>query len=391
MNIAILIQTLGGGGAERVAQIIGDYYVEQGHNVYYFLGDTDIKQVYPVKGQIVNTGIKSCGSNNFFGDAQVLLKLLAASFQMRKYKCHYKIDAAISFIEELNYINILSKGREKVITRICTVLSAHGGRNSILYNKNVIRFFYNMADNVVVLCREMRNDMHQNYKVAMSKMVQIPNPVLVVSHNSSDVNWKYGDKVIIAVGRLEQKKQYERIIRAFTYVARNEPDAKLLILGKGSLEKSLKELCRKYGVKDRVIFAGFKKNPEDYLKKSKVFVMASEVEGMPNSMLEAMINGLPVVTTDTPGACAEILGKKDGVGNCKEIEYCTYGVLTPYISGMVQDGSNLEKKEILLGQAMLELLQNDEMRMKYSQRSQKRASMYNLANIMSKWNRLLGI
>lgn len=65
MNIAILIQTLGGGGAERVAQIIGDYYVEQGHNVYYFLGDTDIKQVYPVKGQIVNTGIKSCGSNNF--------------------------------------------------------------------------------------------------------------------------------------------------------------------------------------------------------------------------------------------------------------------------------------------------------------------------------------
>ena len=60
MNIAILIPELGGGGAQRVAQIIGDYYCEKGEKVFYFLLESSIGQAYPVKGQIVHTGIKRC-------------------------------------------------------------------------------------------------------------------------------------------------------------------------------------------------------------------------------------------------------------------------------------------------------------------------------------------
>lgn len=389
MNIAIIIRSLGGGGAERVAQILGNYYVGKGENVYYFLGDTPVKQAYSVKGKIVNTGIKSCVSNNFFGDAQALVKLFRASFQMRKYKRKYKIDVAISFIEESNYLNVLSRGREKVITRVCIILSKCAACSGIFYNKNVVKFFYNMSDKIVVLCDDAIDDMNRNYNVSLKKMVKIPNPVLEVPLCDSGIDWEYGDKVIIAVGRLAQQKQHDRIIRAFSYVCEHEQAARLLILGEGPLEEYLKNICERYNLTDKVIFAGFKSNVGDYLRSSRIFVMASESEGMPNSMLEAMANGLPVVTTDTPGACAEILGKRGISGKCKDIEYCKYGILTPYISGTVRVGSALEKEELLLGQAMLELLSNDEQHKKYSERAYKRASMYNIDKIMKKWNQLL--
>ena len=58
MNIAILINSLSGGGAERVAALVGDYYVGQGHNVYYFLGNYGLRQKYDVKGKVIKSDIR---------------------------------------------------------------------------------------------------------------------------------------------------------------------------------------------------------------------------------------------------------------------------------------------------------------------------------------------
>lgn len=389
MNIGILIPELGGGGAERVAQIMGDYYVDKGNNVYYFLADMPVKQVYRVKGQVIHTGIKTCVSNNAFGNVQLWGKLLWSSFQMRKWKKKYRIDVAISFMEEFNYINILSKGREKVITRICIVLSQLTDLTGPLYSKNVVKFFYSKADKVIVLCDCAKDDMHRNYDIGMKKMAKIPNPALRMDAGADGLSWKYGEKVIVTVGRLAQQKQQDRIIRAFSYVNEHIEDARLLILGSGAKEGYLKNVITKCGLEDKVILAGFKGNIGYYLKNSKVFVLASRVEGMPNSMLEAMACGLPIVTTDSPGACGELVGKKKDAGECKGIQYCPYGILTPHIVGEMQTGSALDEKELLLGQAMLEVLSNRSLWEKYSGRSLKRAEMYDIEKVMNKWNKLI--
>lgn len=389
MNIAILIPELGGGGAERVSQTIGNYYVEKGHNVYYFLADMAVRQVYPVKGKVIHTGIKSCTENNSFGSMQIIAKLVKSSFEMRKLKKKYKIDVAISFMEEFNYINILSKGREKVITRICIILSETEDLSGTLYDKHVISFFYNRADKVIVLCNSAKDDMYKNYGIAKKKMVKIPNPAIMIDTCNWKIDWEYGEKVIITVGRLEGQKQQERIIRAFSYVNAHDKATRLLILGAGPNEAFLKRISRKYGLEDRIIFTGFRSNIAYYLKNSKVFVMASRVEGVPNSMLEAMACGLPVVTTDSPGGCGELVGKKKISEACSDLQYCPYGILTPHISGKVQLDSELEKEELLLGQAMLELLNNEQLYEKYSRRSLKRASMYNIERVMKKWDKLL--
>ncbi len=389
MNIAILIPELGGGGAERVAQIIGDYYYDKGENVYYFLGDTTVKQVYSVKGVVINIGIKGSAINISYGDIQILEKLLKSSLVMRKYKREYHIDVAISFMEEFNYLNILSKGKEKVITRVCTILSQRKELKGFLYHRHVIRFFYNLSDKVIVMSDYAREDMCKKYGISYRRMQKIPNPALRYDEESIKEEWKYGRQAIVCVGRLEHVKQHERIIRAFSYVKSQEKEAKLLILGTGPNKIYLENVCEKWKVQDSVYFIGFTEHVGFYLKHCKVFVMASRAEGFPNSMVEAMAYGVPVVTTDSPGACGEIVGKRKCKSTKLEIQYCNYGILTPNISETVKKGKELAKEELLLGKALEHVLSNEELYRKYSLRSRKRAMMYNREKIMSMWGRLI--
>ena len=217
MNIGIFIPELGGGGAERVAQILGNYYVSQGNKVYYFLADMDTEQDYPVEGEIIRTSIKSCLYNTS-NNIQRLWKLFQASFKMRALKSQYKIEVAISFMEEFNYLNILSKGNEKVIVRICTILSPRQDLGGLLYKKEIVHFFYSKADKVIVMSQYAVKDMKDYYKIPFKKIIKIPNPTVDLPIQKDKEAWTFGDKVVLCVGRLEPVKQQERIIRAFSIV-----------------------------------------------------------------------------------------------------------------------------------------------------------------------------
>lgn len=392
MNIAILISELGGGGAERVAQILGNHFVDRGDKVFYFLSDTIIRQDYPVKGEIVRTSIQSCMREEQLWDVQRGARLMLSSLEMRKLKHQYKIDVAISFLEEFNYINVLSKGKEKVITRVCTILSKRAELNGFLYKKKIVRFFYSRADRVVVMSDYAWKDMHEYYGVPQKKLVKIPNGVSADCIDKKEEEWKYGEKAIVCMGRLMEVKQQDRIIRAFSYVVEREEQAKLLILGRGPLLNYLQGLCARYKIDDKVHFVGFTDQTAYYLRHSRAFVMASKAEGFPNSMIEAMSCGLPVITTDSPGACGEIVGKPTQRQDVDSIMLCRYGILSPVMPDeKVRPNEALTASEKCLGDAMLKVLTDDEIYEKYREQSLRRAKIYSLHRVMKKWNHLIGI
>lgn len=389
MNIAILIPELSGGGAERVAQVIGNYYFEKGHKVYYFIAESDAKQDYTIEGKIIQTHIKSCtrGEHN---DLCRLILLCHASLKMRRLKRQYKIDVAISFMEEFNYLNVLSKGKEKVITRVCTILSIRKELNGFLYKKGIVCFFYSNADKVIVMSQCALKDMHYHYRVPLNKLIKIPNPVLDIKVRNNKKEWAFGTKAIVCVGRLEPVKQQERIIRAFSFVCEKDSDAKLIILGKGSQLRYLRCVCEKSQVADRVIFTGFTADVSYYLEHAKVFVMASKVEGFPNSMIEAMYYGVPVITTDSPGGCGEIVGKPKGIGNVDAMLFCKYGILTPDMPcEKLKIDSQLSKQEVVLGRAMLKVLTENRVYKKYKEQSYKRANMFSITKVIGKWDSIM--
>lgn len=389
MNVALLIPELGGGGAQRVAQILGDYLVQKGENVYYFIGNNNIKQTYPVKGKIVKTNIRNCiYENGKKADMQNLVLLFKSSFYMRKLKHKYKIDVAISFMEQFNYINILSKGKEKVFARVCTILSLREDFVGILFRKDLVRLLYSKADKVIVMSDYGMRDMCKYYRVPRKRLVKIPNAVADRDMKEVVSPWEFGDMAVISVGRLESVKQHDRIIRAFSYVVQKERRAKLLILGDGSKRGYLKNLSIKYGIEDSVRFIGFTDKVSYYLKNSKVFVMASKVEGFPNSMIEAMNYGLPIIATDSHGGCNEIIGHKE-----KEKDgflLCEYGIFTPGMpKEKVKVNSPLVKQELILGDAILSVLTDSEMHDEYKYRSFKRADMFHVDKVMKKWENLI--
>ncbi len=108
--------------------------------------------------------------------------------------------------------------------------------------------------------------------------------------------------VIGTVGRLfDSYKRVSDLIRAMPLVLERCPAARLLVVGSGPDEDTLKALARELGVTDKVCFAGYQSDTQPYYACMKVFALASASEAFGLVLVEAMQNGLPVVATRVGG------------------------------------------------------------------------------------------
>ncbi|MFA5860022.1 MAG: glycosyltransferase, partial [Elusimicrobiota bacterium] len=112
--------------------------------------------------------------------------------------------------------------------------------------------------------------------------------------------------VIVTCGRLVQCKNFELLIRAVGEVIKQMP-VRLALIGDGVERSNLEYLVRKLGLEKSVVFLGFQVNPYKYLKRSTVFALSSDIESFGLVLVEAMICGIPVVSTDCPSGPREIV------------------------------------------------------------------------------------
>lgn len=103
---------------------------------------------------------------------------------------------------------------------------------------------------------------------------------------------------LIFVGRLVQVKRVDLLLEAVRDLRKAGVQARTVIIGSGELEEALKQQAKENGVADLVLFAGHQKNVSEWLRKSKVFVLTSDSEGLSLALMEAMSCGLPSVVSD---------------------------------------------------------------------------------------------
>lgn len=155
-------------------------------------------------------------------------------------------------------------------------------------------------------------------------------------------------KVVGVIGRLNPEKGQMVFLRAMATTIRGCPEAKALIIGDGQDRPALERFCRERGLDEHVLFLGYQASVADYYQILDLLVLPSLSEGLPNTVLEAMSFGVPVLATAV-GGVPEIIEKDNGV------------LVPPNDPDALADG-------------MVELLRNDAVRRRIGQAG--RSSLY---------------
>ncbi|KAM3090771.1 glycosyltransferase [Phormidesmis sp. 146-35] len=177
----------------------------------------------------------------------------------------------------------------------------------------LMRSLYPMSDAVVAVSHGLAEQLQADLKLRAGLLKVIRNPIVgqtlyEKAQEPVDHPWLQPGQppVFLGVGRLDAQKDFETLIRAFSWVKRDRP-ARLIILGKGGLRAPLAALIKQLGLEADVDLPGFEANPYKYMSRSSVFVLSSRWEALPTVLIEAMACGCQVVATNCPYGPDEIL------------------------------------------------------------------------------------
>ena len=289
-------------------------------------------------------------------------------FHLDKKRTLYSIIAISKLINKFNpdvfisaqyYANIssiisnkLSKNSPIMILSERLHLSSILNRYSLI-KKMILTFLikktYSKADlvygNSEQVCSDLKN--YVDNKVPIVKILNSSSSKNIISKSKEIVSdpWiaESSEPIILSVGRLSSQKNIGTLLEAFKIVF-SELKAKLLIIGNGPDKKIVKEFINNnFELSDYIKLEGEQKNPYKYFKHSKIFVLTSLFEGLPNVLIESQILGVPSVTTDSPGGSSEVVG------------YGQYGLLAK-----TKDPSDVAKKirELLVDDNQRSLIKN---------------------------------
>lgn len=149
------------------------------------------------------------------------------------------------------------------------------------------------------------------YNLDSKKTKIIINPCFI-----SNINNKGVKDEIVGAGRLTIDKGFDTLIKSFKQVKKEHPTYKLKIYGEGPYKQELEELVESLDMQNCVLFEGKVKNLVNYFEFCKIFVLSSWFEGLPNTLIEAMSTGVPIVSTDCSPGGARYLMKDGTVGGC---------------------------------------------------------------------------
>lgn len=126
----------------------------------------------------------------------------------------------------------------------------------------------------------------------------------------SPISWTRGQETeFLAVGRMIQVKGYDRLINACNRLHQEGFSFHVTMLGDGELKEQFETAAGNYGLQDKISFLGMQQNPYAYMSRSDFFLCTSYAEGFSTVAVEAILCGLPVLTTDCGGA-RDIFGKE---------------------------------------------------------------------------------
>ena len=350
-KVFIITNTLSHGGAQRVAVRLANALSVR-HEVWLVFFVRDI--TYPVADGVrlldLGAAMKLREARRPFKFLSYQAARLRGFLYFSRIRLREKPDATISFLHKPDLLNLSAPGSgRKILSERNNPRKKEAGYFREACNR------FRRADQVVFQSETVRNMFPEAIR---NKGVVIPNPVEVNCPATVPAGHR-----IVAAGRLHPQKNFPLLIRAFSAFAAGHPGYTLHIYGEGDDYEELRTYIDSLPVRDSVFLEGFRSDVQEAIRDAEMFVMSSDYEGMPNALLEAMMMGLPCISTAFDGI-REFVGE----------DAC---LLTP-----VGD-------EAALASAMSTLSDDPLKRRELARRGAEEAKKYSLDNIIPRWEALL--
>lgn len=346
MKIMLCISQLKKGGAERVMCNLANYFVLNNDVILYSL--KNYEPAYELNKDIklvINRSYAGKLKNNIsrFKELNNIIKL-------------EKPEIILSFLPQPSFFCLLLKlfNRIKVIVSVRNDPRQEYKKVSF---KLLQKILFPLADGFVFQTEDA--------KKSFSKRIQKKSVIIANSLDSKFLVEPFcgtRKNEIVTVGRLFDQKNHIMLIDAFKKFHEIKKMYKLVIYGTGPKEEEIKQYIDKVGLKNSITLAGQVDNINDYIRDSKMFILSSDYEGMPNALMEALAMGIPCIATDCPCGGPRTL-IKNGFN----------GFLVP-----IKDSEELSKK-------MIELEENSELQEKIALNASKSMKQYNPIVINKLW------
>ena len=316
-KVLFMIPTLGHGGAEKVlVNLINHMNYNDFQVTVMTLYDEGVNKQF-LSNKII---YKSCFRKAIPG-AGHLLKVFSPSFLYR-HLVKQNYDIVISYLEGQT-ARIVSGCENPNIKKVCWI---HRTMNDLKDSSRMFRNSdeaikcYGDFDYIVSVSEDVQeafeNVFHQNHNQIVLYNTNQSDLIHEKAHEAVDTTlFLPGEIKLCGMGTLIPVKGFERLISTHKRLREQNMPVHTYILGEGPEKEKLEEMIRNDNLEQTITLLGYQENPYKYLSRCDLFVCSSFSEGFSTAATEALICGIPVVTTKVSGM-NELLGNNE------------YGVIT---------------------------------------------------------------
>lgn len=352
MRILFIVRSIGYGGASKQLALTANAMSRYGHDVAIYSYNWSELQ------QTLDDSVQYIPEQNIVNNSK--MEYIVTPFKIRKVVKQYKPDVVVSWRANAGCMAVLACLGLGVKTVFSERTDPYMETNWML---KIATKIADLSDGGVFQTQRAM----EFYKRLAQKSIVIPNPINPDLKTTKLIPLEERNKDVAYVGRffIQQKRQ-DIMLRAWAIIHKALPDYKLSFYGDGDGFETIKAEASKMGLSDSVIFHGSVKGVVDYVKKSRILVMSSDYEGIPNTIIEAFTAGTPVVTTDCSPGGARVL-----------IDDSVNGFIVP-----IRDYEAIAQKTI-------EVINNDALSESFITKGRAKLSEFAPDRIFEKWNEYL--
>ena len=336
--VGILINSLAGGGAEKVVLTLLKEFQAAGLPVQLILVERE--QFYELpKGVKIHYLTEE---EKIESSTKKLVSVYQCAQKLKKIVKEEGLLWIQSHLIRSNYINVLSQmlGSPHKTQIVNHMLVSFDKKRGFLGKGNLklYKLLYHKADMIVSISKVMKKDLDEFFELKhpeRHKVIYNPHDIDTIKERTQEepegFTFDPQKQYIISVGRLVGRKRVDQLIEAYAQIREEFPQAEVLVLGSGEEMDNYRAVAKRLQVEDGVHFLGHISNPFAFLARANVFVLASEDEGLPNIIIESLICGTPVVSTDCISGPRETLSPSTDVSIHlkEEMEVAEFGILFP--------------------------------------------------------------